>query len=950
MSKTAKTDKRNISSGNRSEGQQVLRVWNYVMNIIYHNPGKIVRVPSSRQLAQTLQMSRSTVNLTYDKLIKAEYLISRQGSGTYTNPRRSFFPARQAAPLVGISFFEGDAFFYNSSGWRIIATLGEGLSERGYNVKLHQNGIAGKIQTDRLLQFSCMDALVCYNGRPEELEEIAKQIPVVALGQHSYAHLPNVRLKFDAAAIGIIKLIAAENIQECLLLRTEAADDELHILGETLLRLDKTLRIRELNIKDTGFPEELEKYLMQKQRILLFHYNQYSDFAESCRSRYTDTVVTLSYNHPPRHNRYSGYSLDYPWTTVADQTAELLRENMADRSKCRELICEAELCSWRPAPLHHTPEPVKISTAQTEFCVEGLTGSIWTLQSRWLELEKDLYELHFELNAPKPSEYPELTIRWELPLLDTINCWTTAHSGAPELQPDWGRKRCFSIADEIPELIFHNRAGLCTAAAAYSDAMRSVEFNGGIFEANCSLRFALGLFRKKEAPAQNYKGILRLDLRRNFFADTVRSFTRWYAAFPEYTALPVPESAYEPLYSTWYSYHHDVHADTIRQECEEAARLGMKTVIVDSGWETDDNTLGPIACGDWEISSNRFPDPATHVRAVKSLGFKYMMWFAVPFIGRNSRRFEEFKDRYLFLTRDAGVLDPRFPEVRRYLIDCCRRLIHDYHLDGLKLDFINTFTECDKDPALTYGRGDRDISTIPEAIDRLMMSITQALNEIRQDILIEFRQCYIGPAIRKYGNMFRAADCPADPAGNRRRTINLRLSSDTTAVHSDMLEWRSDYDVNNAALQLLGVMFSVPQISVRLAELPDDHRKMLKFLLDFLVRHRKLLLKSDLHPCHPEQNYPIVYAATKSERIATVYSGGQWVRFPVGSSAGNTYIVNASETDEIVADLPFTIKSALLRNCLGEELPFAIPQPGFSRIAMPSGSILKLCGTQPDLG
>ena len=98
MSKTAKTDKRNISSGNRSEGQQVLRVWNYVMNIIYHNPGKIVRVPSSRQLAQTLQMSRSTVNLTYDKLIKAEYLISRQGSGTYTNPRRSFFPARQAAP------------------------------------------------------------------------------------------------------------------------------------------------------------------------------------------------------------------------------------------------------------------------------------------------------------------------------------------------------------------------------------------------------------------------------------------------------------------------------------------------------------------------------------------------------------------------------------------------------------------------------------------------------------------------------------------------------------------------------------------------------------------------------------------------------------------------------------------------------------------------------------
>ena len=28
---------------------------------------------------------------------------------------------------------------------------------------------------------------------------------------------------------------------------------------------------------------------------------------------------------------------------------------------------------------------------------------------------------------------------------------------------------------------------------------------------------------------------------------------------------------------------------------QEAARLGMKTVIVDSGWDNDDNTLGPIA-------------------------------------------------------------------------------------------------------------------------------------------------------------------------------------------------------------------------------------------------------------------------------------------------------------------------------------------------------------------
>ena len=66
--------------------------------------------------------------------------------------------------------------------------------------------------------------------------------------------------------------------------------------------------------------------------------------------------------------------------------------------------------------------------------------------------------------------------------------------------------------------------------------------------------------------------------------------------------------------------------------------------------------------------------------------------------------------------------------------------------------------------------------------------------------MIEFRQSYIGPAIRKYGNIFRAGDCPADILSNRIHTIDLRLTSGSTAVHSDMLDVITSYSIHYTKL------------------------------------------------------------------------------------------------------------------------------------------------------
>ena len=92
-----------------------------------------------------------------------------------------------------------------------------------------------------------------------------------------------------------------------------------------------------------------------------------------------------------------------------------------------------------------------------------------------------------------------------------------------------------------------------------------------------------------------------------------------------------------------------------------------------------------------------------------------------------------------------------------------------------------------------------------------MKDVRARLMKINPDVLLEFRQHYCGPAILQYGNMIRAADCPADPTANRRRICDLRLTSDTIAVHSDMLVWSGNETPEGAALPILNVLFSTIQ-------------------------------------------------------------------------------------------------------------------------------------------
>ena len=508
------------------------------------------------------------------------------------------------------------------------------------------------------------------------------------------------------------------------------------------------------------------------------------------------------------------------------------------------------------------------------------------------------------LENEQESVFPEITLAVRFPQHDITCRWQADAFFNKNLAPEWASRFESELAVGAPVAAFCGQNGENRLICCASDALRKIVWSGGPCEYDFNINTELKLFTAPEAPATSYSMVLRFDSRKMPFCDALAENFKWFEDF--YTPVSVPEAGLEAWYSTWYSYHKELKDSEIEAECRTAKALGMGGVIVDDGWQTDKHDGIYDYTGDWQVAPARIADMKKHVDAVHACGLKYMLWYSVPFIGYKSVNFERFKGKYLYnLDRlNAAVLDPRFPEVREFLINLYRDALVNYGLDGFKLDFIDRFTiePGMTDPAAAENYAGRDIKNVPEAVDVLLKDVMAALRSIKPDVLVEFRQRYMGPAIRQYGNLIRATDCPGDIVANRVRTVDLRLSSCSSAVHGDMLRWHEAEKVEDAARQLLAVLFSVPQVSARLADVPADHLEMIRHRVAFYRKYRDTLLFGRIVAPHFDLNYPVVRSEGKAEAITACYTENAFVK--AGFDNWNTEIVvNASSSSKVIIEL-----------------------------------------------
>jgi alpha-galactosidase len=606
---------------------------------------------------------------------------------------------------------------------------------------------------------------------------------------------------------------------------------------------------------------------------------------------------------------------------------------------------------------------------ETEFAIDTILGPAalagipkdgpWRASLAAVRPEEGLEEivLSLETEDGAPHAPPRVALALRAPIGAAVSCWTPQHVHF-EMPLPWTQARVgANAARDLPLYANVGPDGAARLVLAVSECVRRVAIRGVVDEFRADEELEFAFFTEPEDAISRYSARIRLDTRVRPFATALSEAARWLDAsatrhsslVTRHSSAP-PEAARRPWYSTWYSYHQNVSAETVVAEARAARKLGMRGLLLDAGWmksrpEVPGGWMAEARFGDWTPDSKKIPDMRALSRAVRAEGLAFGLWFALPFVSRYASAWRKWHDKMLWIRRGGtsewGILDPRFPEVRAHLASLFGRVTREWELDGLKLDFIDSFELRTSAPANAPGaliapnlpqeeamrangrtaepEGGRDFVSVPRAVVALMDAVSAAIRAAKPDALVEFRQGYVGPAIRPFGNMMRASDCPSCIATNRIKTVDLRLTSGSTPVHGDMLEWDLGASAEDAALQLLATLFAVPQISVRLADLPPRHRAMLRFWLRFWNAHRATLLDAPFRPLHPEAAYPVVAAAGAKETITAVYQSGTVAdAWQDGASTG--CIVNATAASGLTVRFPSPPRSLEIYDCTGRRV------------------------------
>ena len=438
------------------------------------------------------------------------------------------------------------------------------------------------------------------------------------------------------------------------------------------------------------------------------------------------------------------------------------------------------------------------------------------------------------------------------------------------------------------------------------------------------------------AETQGEGALLRVDRRAVDYCDAISEAGEWMRSFLPDGQIRVPDNAELPLYSSWYNFHQEPEQYLLEKELELASKIGFKTFILDDGWQFEGKNTGSYQlCGEWNLAKDKFPDFKGFCDKLHSFDIKILMWFAVPFVGFDSPEYVRLKDKIAFDNKPfgAGVLDIRYPAMRKHIIDFLLRYVNDYGVDGFKLDFIDAFN-MDADHLPPFN-DEMDVKTLDLAAVLLMDEIYATMTDINPDFLFEFRQNYVGSSIVNRCNMLRVADCAADPITNRVGIVALRLVNGGTAIHSDMLLWGKCESPLNCQRQLLNIMFSVPQISVRLTEIPKEQFELVRLFVKYWTENRDVLLHGKFRAYHPESNYTVISAETDEKKITVIHAE------PLFTPAGkNEDVFNDTPYDYMVSSTDDKFNYTIY------DLYGNVTETGVSgkerRLHVPRGGMLKI--------
>ena len=476
------------------------------------------------------------------------------------------------------------------------------------------------------------------------------------------------------------------------------------------------------------------------------------------------------------------------------------------------------------------------------------------------------------------------------------------------------------------------------------DAYKAKFVSSNITEETDSIVFGLSFFEDNPplSNLQDYQAEVLVDFRNIHFSKAIFDASSWFLADDFKKGVASVDTTNVPVFSTWYPMHRNVPLENITRELDSLKTFNFKSILVDDGWQSLVQMKVDTA---YSYEENSFKIMNLFKKKCDEMGLPLYLWYSIPFVGGNPVVLKKFDGKYIRYRapRQMYVLDPRYADVRKYLVSTYANFLSAWQFDGYWFDFLKGFYP--KEGAIIDQDQGRDFVSIDLAVDTLYADMKARLKAIKPNIFMGQQFSVVGPNLVSYQNFLTGFVGVENTQVVREKMVNNRLLYGKYTPFMEVVAITPKESAEDIARKLQSVLFGNPYLSFYVTTLPEASKQTIRFWLDYWKKNYKVIFDGNFEPMQVSRFYPVIKVDNEQKMIYLVCED-YTINLPIGLNRAID-VINSKATGNIHFLLSKTDSqyNYEMFNCKGERIEkgivksknknsvdFAVPVAGFIRI------------------
>jgi len=402
------------------------------------------------------------------------------------------------------------------------------------------------------------------------------------------------------------------------------------------------------------------------------------------------------------------------------------------------------------------------------------------------------------------------------------------------------------------------------------DAYKAKFVSSNITEEKDSIVFSLGFFEDNPplSNLQDYQAEVLVDFRSIHFSKAIYDASSWFLEDNFKKAVASVDTTNVPVFSTWYPMHRNIPLENITRELDSLKTFNFKSVLVDDGWQSLVQMKIDTA---YSYEENSFKTMNLFKQKCSEMGLPLYLWYSIPFMGGNPVVLKKFEGKYIRYRapRQMYVLDPRYADVRKYLVSTYANFLSAWQFDGYWFDFLKGFYP--KEGAVIDQDKGRDFVSIDLAVDTLYADMKSRLNAIKPDIFMGQIFSVVGPNLVSYQNFLTGFVGVENTQVVREKMVNNRLLYGKYTPFMEVVAINPKELVEDIARKLQSVLFGNPYLSFYVTTLPEASKQTIRFWLDYWKKNHRVIFEGNFEPMQVSRFYPVIKVENEQKLIYMLY-------------------------------------------------------------------------------